>query len=210
MPAPAARLARIGASQIREISELAWNTPGTVVLSLGEPDLATSPHILRASQDALERDDTRYTPNAGIAPLREAIADWHRVRGNTHVTADRVWVTAGGAEAILLACVLTLDVGDEVLVPDPGYPPFAMAAQVADAQVVPYPLRVEDGFIPDPDVVDALITDRTRLLVLNTPSNPLGTVLEAEHLAALLDVARRHDLWVLSDECYAGFTYDTP
>lgn len=210
MPSPASHLHAIMTSQIREVTELAWRTPGTVVLSVGEPDLPTAPHILQAAQDALARDDTRYTANSGIAPLREAIAAWHRTRGSSQVTADRVWVTAGGAQAILLAGVLTLDAGDEVLVPDPGYPPFTMAAQTLQARAVPYPLTAANGFVPDPATIEPLVTSRTRLLVLNSPSNPLGTVLNSAQLAALLELARRHDLWVLSDECYAAFTFDQP
>lgn len=205
MPRPAAHLDNVRVSQIREVTELAWRTPGTVILSVGEPDFPTAPHILRGSIEALERDDTRYTPNAGIEPLREAIAARHRQAGHSAVTPDRVWVTAGGAEAILFALRLTIGAGDEVLVPNPGYPPFVMTTQVLQGVPVEYPLAAAHGFVPDPAVIESLITDRTRVLVLNSPSNPLGTVIGAERMAALVALARRHDLWVLSDECYGAF-----
>lgn len=207
MPYPAHHLASVPASQIREVTELAWATPGTAVLSVGEPDLPTAPRILRAAEDALRRDDTRYTPNAGIAPLREAVAGRERERGIAQARADRVWITAGAAQGIHLALSLTLGAGDDVLVPDPGYPPFSMAAALVQARPVPYPLRARGGFLPDPTELERVVTDRTRAIVLNSPSNPLGTVLDADLLGALLAFARRHDLWVISDECYDAFTF---
>ncbi len=210
MPELAAHVRSLPASGIRRITELAWAQPDALILSVGEPDLPTPPHILRAAQDALARDDTRYTPNGGIAPLRTAIADHldpaHPAAGDP----ARVWVTAGGAQALHLALSLTVGAGDEVLVPDPGYPPFVMATHLVQATAVPYALRAEDGFLPDPAVIEAAITPRTRVLLVNSPSNPLGTALPAALLAELMDVARRHDLWVLSDECYEAFTYDVP
>jgi aspartate aminotransferase len=210
MPAIAAHARTVPASGIRRITELAWSLPGSVVLSVGEPDLPTAPHVLAAAQDALARDDTRYTPNGGIAPLRDAVAAWLEPEHALPVRRDNVWVTAGGAQALHLALSLTVGAGDGVLVPDPGYPPFTMATQLLQAEAQPYVLRPEDGFLPDPAAVEAAITDRTRVLLLNSPSNPLGTSLPADLVAELVDLARRHDLWVLSDECYAAFTYDAP
>ncbi|GIG30318.1 pyridoxal phosphate-dependent aminotransferase [Cellulomonas marina] len=210
MPRLAPHAATIPGSQIRLVTERAWRTPGAVVLSVGEPSAPTAPHVLAAAADALARDDTGYTPNAGIRPLREALAADLSSSHGRPVEADRVWITAGGAQALHLGLTLTLSPGDEVLVPDPGYPPFAMTAHLLDARPVRYRLDPGDGFLPDPAVVEAAVTSRTRVLLLNSPSNPLGTVLPADRTAALLDVARRHDLWVLSDECYARLTFDVP
>ena len=209
MPTLAPHVQTIPASGIRRITELAWSTPGAIVLSVGEPDLPTAQHILRAAVDTLVRDDTRYTPNGGIAALRAAIAA-HLTSDGVSIDPEQVWVTAGGAQALHLGLSLTVTAGDEVLVPDPGYPPFSMASHLLQAVPVPYRLRAEDGFRPDPDAVEAAITPRTRVLLLNSPSNPLGTTLPAELLERLVDLARRHDLWVLSDECYEAFTYDVP
>jgi len=210
VPEIAAHARTVPASGIRRITELAWSLPGTVVLSVGEPDLPTAPHVLAAARDALDRDDTRYTPNGGIAPLRDAAAAWLDPEHALPVRRDNVWVTAGGAQALHLALSVTAGAGDGVLVPDPGYPPFTMAAHLLQAHAQPYVLRPERGFLPDPADVAAAVTDRTRVLVLNSPSNPLGTTLPADLVAELVDVARRHDLWVLSDECYAAFAYDAP
>ncbi|HEY0214912.1 MAG TPA: pyridoxal phosphate-dependent aminotransferase [Cellulomonas sp.] len=210
MPEIAAHARTVPASGIRRITELAWSLPGAVVLSVGEPDLPTAPHVLQAAREALDRDDTRYTPNGGIPPLRDAIAAWLDPLHAPAVRRDNVWVTAGGAQALHLALSLTVGAGDGVLVPDPGYPPFTMATHLLQARAQPYVLRAEDGFLPDPAVVEAAITDRSTVLLLNSPSNPLGTTLPEALMAELLDLARRHDLWVLSDECYAAFTYDAP
>lgn len=210
MPQIAAHARTVPASGIRRITELAWSLPGAVVLSVGEPDLPTAPHVLEAARAALARDDTRYTPNGGIPELRDALAAWLDPLHAPPVRRDNVWVTAGGAQALHLALSLTIGAGDGVLVPDPGYPPFTMATHLLQAQAQPYVLRAEDGFLPDPATVEAAITDRTRVLLLNSPSNPLGTCLPEPLLADLLEIARRHDLWVLSDECYAAFTGDAP
>jgi aspartate aminotransferase len=210
VPRIAPHAAAVPASGIRRTLELAWSLPGTVVLCVGEPDLPTAPHVLDAARAALDRDDTRYTPNGGIPGLRDAVAAWLDPEHALPVRRDNVWITAGGAQALHLGLSLTVGAGDGVLVPDPGYPPFTMATRLLQAEAQPYALRAEDGFLPDPAVVEAAITDRTRVLLLNSPSNPLGTSLPAELVAELLELARRHDLWVLSDECYAAFTYDAP
>lgn len=210
MPVIAPHVRTVPASGIRRVLELAWTVPDAVVLCVGEPDLPTAPHVLAAARDALARDDTRYTPNGGIAPLRDALAAWLDPEHALPVRRDNVWVTAGGAQALHLGLGLTAGAGDGVLVPDPGYPPFTMATQLLQAVAQPYVLRAQDGFLPDPAAVEAAITDRTRVLLLNSPSNPLGTTLPADLVAELVDVARRHDLWVLSDECYAAFTGDVP
>lgn len=209
VPQLAPHVATVPASGIRRVTELAWGIPDAIILSVGEPDLATAEHILAAAQQALARDDTRYTPNGGIRPLREAVAAQLASQG-VDVAPEQVWITAGGAQALHLALTLTIAAGDEVLVPDPGYPPFTMATRIVQGVAVPYTLRAENGFLPDPADVEACITDRTRVLLLNSPSNPLGTVLDEHRVAALLDVARRHDLWVLSDEAYEAFCFDTP
>lgn len=210
MPELAPHARTVPTSGIRRITEIAWSLPGSIVLSLGEPDLATAPHVLEAGREALARDDTRYTPNGGIAPLRDALAAHLTQQHAAPVARDNVWVTAGGAQALHLALSLTVGAGDGVLVPDPGYPPFTMATRLLQAEAQPYTLRAEDGFLPDPDVIEAAITPRTRVVLLNSPSNPLGTSLPADLLSELVALARRHDLWVLSDECYAAFTYDAP
>jgi len=116
-------------------------------------------------------------------------------------------VSAGGVQALHLTLSLTVSAGDEVLVPDPGWPNFAMAVQLLQATPVRYSLRAENGFRPDLAELDALVSDRTRAIIVNTPSNPLGTVLTTDEVKALVQFADRHDIWLISDECYDGLTF---
>jgi aspartate aminotransferase len=119
-----------------------------------------------------------------------------------------VVVTAGGIEAVYLAMLGVLEPGDEVLLPDPGRPNFRMMARLVHARRAAVPLRPELGFLPAAADLERAIGPRTRAIVLNSPSNPLGTIIAADRLAELLDLAASHDLWVISDECYDAITFD--
>ena len=158
----------------------------------------------------MARGDTRYTPNGGILPLREAIVAKLARENGLDVDVEQVWVTVGATQALHMAMALTLSQGDEVLLPDPGYTTFTMNAHLLQAVPVPYPLRPERGFQPDLAELEALVTERTRVLIVNSPSNPLGSTFDRETLTALMDLARRHDLWVISDEVYERFTWGAP
>jgi len=212
MPELAAHVRDVPVNQIREITEAAWRTPGALVLSIGEPGFPLPRHILDAGIACLDRDETNYTPNAGIPALREAFAARFRERAGhgTTIGADRVYVVDGAQQGLHFAMSLLLSPGDEILIPNPGYPTFAMTSRLLNAVPVGYPLYPEHRFQPRTEDIEALITDRTRVLVLNSPSNPLGAVLGEELTRELVELARRHDLWVISDECYEAFTYDVP
>ncbi|WP_432491217.1 pyridoxal phosphate-dependent aminotransferase [Kineococcus gypseus] len=210
MPEIAAHARSIPSSGIRRVFELAQDVEGAILLNVGEPVLPVAGHVLAAGARAWEADVTHYTANGGIAPLREAVAAKLARENGLRVEPERVWVTAGGMQALHQAMALTLDAGQEVLVPDPGYANFAMTARHVGAVPVPYALRAERGFRPDVADLEAVTTARTRVLVVNSPSNPLGTVLGEEDLRALLAFAARHDLWVISDEVYERFTYGVP
>lgn len=196
-------------SGIREIMDLAWSLEEPVIgLHVGEPSFEAPEHVIEAARAAYASGRTHYVPNAGTGPLREAIADKITRRNGLPTEPEQVVVSAGGAQALHAAMSLTVAAGDEVLIPDPGWPNFAMAVGLLQATPVRYPLRPENDFRPDPADLEALVTDRTRLLVVNTPSNPLGTVLGAAEVEALVRFAERHDLWLLSDECYDALTFD--
>jgi aspartate aminotransferase len=214
MPELAAHVRDVPVNQIREITEAAWRTPGALVLSIGEPGFPLPRHVLDAGIACLDRDETNYTPNAGIPALREAFAARFRERlGAGHspgIGADRVYVVDGAQQGLHFAMSLLLAPGDEILIPNPGYPTFAMTSRLLNAVPVGYPLYPDHGFQPRTRDIEALITDRTRVLVLNSPSNPLGAVLSEQLTRDLVLLARRHDLWVISDECYEAFTYDVP
>ncbi len=210
MPRLAAHTDSVPPSGTRRIFELAHEVDDVIYLVVGEPDVSVDPATLAEGAAAWEADDTGYTPNGGIPELRRAIVETVAERNGIHTDVERVWVTNGGTQALYLAMSLVLDPGDEVLVPDPGYTTFTMNAHMVSAVPVPYPLRVENGFEPDLDELARLVTDRTRLLIVNSPSNPLGAVFRRETLQALLDFAREHDLWIISDEVYERFTYTAP
>ncbi|OMH31204.1 pyridoxal phosphate-dependent aminotransferase [Tersicoccus sp. Bi-70] len=208
MPELAPHVRTVPTNQIREITQAAWSLGDAVVLSIGEPGFPTDEHVLRAAIETYERDETFYTPNAGLPALRQALADRVNAQQGLSLDASRVYVVTGAQQGLHLAMSLTLDVGDEVLVPDPGYPTFTMTASLVHAVPVTYRLRPEDGFAPRVEDLEALVTPRTRAIVLNSPSNPLGAVFDPPTVRSLMDFAAAHDLWVISDECYEAFTYD--
>ena len=181
-----------------------------IFLSIGDPDFDTPPPIVDAVVDSLRRGRTHYTAMAGIPPLREAIAARHeRLTGQT-VDADAVVVTAGAQCGLFSAMLCLAGPGDEVIVPEPMYVTYEAVVGVTGARLVQVPLRGERGFHLDPDDLAAAITPRSRVLLLNFPHNPTGAILTADELHAVADIARRHDLWVISDEVYATLTYDQP
>ena len=210
MPKLSAHVSSVSPNQIREITQAAWARPDSIVLSIGEPGFPTPPHILAAAGAALERDETGYTPNAGIMALRRAFAERTARSTGTDVDPGRVFVTSGAQQGLHLAMSMLLDAGDEILVPDPGYPTFAMTADLLHAVPVRYPLHPDHGFQPRVEDIEALVTDRTRVLLLNSPSNPLGSVFSPRLTQELVELARRRDLWIISDECYEAFTFDVP
>lgn len=210
MPFLAPHIAHVPPSGIRRIFELALGLDDVIFLAVGEPDVAVAAPILAAGSAAWLGDETNYGPNGGLSPLREAIVAKLARENDIHVDIDRVWVTVGGMHALYLSMSLTLAPGDEVLIPDPGYSTFAMNAAMISAVSVPYPLLAEAGFLPDVEGLAALVTPRTRAIIINSPSNPLGSVFPRETLAELLAFARAHDLWIISDEVYEAFNYEHP
>ncbi|WP_458106952.1 pyridoxal phosphate-dependent aminotransferase [Arthrobacter sp. R3-55] len=210
MPELAPHVRDVPVNQIREITEAAWSTPGAIVLSIGEPGFALPRHVLDAGIACLDRDETNYTPNAGIPALREAFAARFRAQQGVQIGAERVYVVDGAQQGLHFAMSLLLAPGDEILIPNPGYPTFAMTSRLLHAVPVQYPLYPQNDFQPHIEDIEALITPRTRVIMLNSPSNPLGAVFSAESTRQLVELAVRHDLWIISDECYEAFTFDVP
>lgn len=191
MPQLSPHVAAVPGSGIRRLFEIALTLEGVTFLAVGEPDLPVAPHIARAAQAAWDAGDTNYTANGGIPPLRRAFAQRFAQDRGVALDPERVWVTVGGTQALHQALGLMLDPGDEVLVPDPGYTTFSMSPRMLSAVPVAYALREEAAFLPELDRLEALVTPRTRAIIVNSPSNPLGTVLDEEHARALLDFARQ-------------------
>jgi len=207
MPHLAPHIDSVPGSGIRHIFELSSRLDDVISLVIGEPDVAVAPHIAEAAKHAWDADATDYAPNGGIAPLRTAIVEKLARENDLHVDVERVWVTVGATQALYQAMTLTLAAGDEALIPDPGYTTFTMGVRMLDARPIPYSLTPERGFLPDIDELERLVTDRTRVLIVNSPSNPLGAVFPERVLRELLDFAKRHDLWIISDEVYEYFTF---
>jgi aspartate aminotransferase len=210
MPRLAAHTDSVPPSGIRRIFELARSVDDVISLVIGEPDVPVAPAILAEASRAWSADDTGYTANGGIPELRHAIVRSVAERNGNITDLERVWVTNGATQALHLAMSITLDPGDEVLVPDPGYTTFTMNAHLLNAVPVPYPLHPQNAFVPDVAELDRLVTPRTRVLIVNSPSNPLGAVFDSATMQRLLDFAVRHDLWIISDEVYERFAYDHP
>jgi aspartate aminotransferase len=207
MPALASHIATVPGSGIRHILEIALEMDDVVMLAVGEPDVAVAPHIAEAARAAWAADDTNYTANGGIPALRRAIVE--KLARDNHIVVDteQVWVTVGATQALNQAMTLVLAHGDEVLVPDPGYTTFTMNARMLDAVPVPYSLRLERGFTPDFRELERLVTARTKAIIVNSPSNPLGVVFDESVMKRVLAFARANDLWIISDEVYEAFTF---
>src|SRR3990172_5541579 len=179
-------------------------------LEIGQPDAPTFEHIARAGVRAIEAGETRYTAAAGLPALRAAIAaDAGRRRGIS-VQPSQVVVGPGAKPALFFPTLALIRPGDEVIFPDPGFPTYAAMIEVAGGVPVPVPLREEEDFSLDLDAFDRLVSDRTRLIVINSPSNPTGGVMSRSALEHVAEVAQRRDIWVLSDEIYARLVYDKP
>jgi aspartate aminotransferase/aminotransferase len=194
-------------SGIREIMDLAATLDDVVHLEVGEPDFPTPPHVVDAVQRAIADGNVKYTVSRGLASLRELIADKLRTRNSIEAGADRVVVTSGGMPGILETLLVLVRRGDTVLIPDPGWPAFELAASLTGAQVVPYPVVRERGYLPDLERLEALAAG-ARLLIVNSPSNPTGAVYDRATLESLYELARRHGLAVLSDEVYEDIVFD--
>jgi aspartate/methionine/tyrosine aminotransferase len=179
-----------------------------VHLEIGEPDFDTPANVRAAAKAALDDGATHYAPFAGIPALREAIAEDATTRKGFPVSPDRVFVTVGGKGVMLYAIIATVDPGDEVIVPDPGYPIYESLTRFMGGTPVPIPIRQEMEFRLDVDELASLVTPRTRMIVINSPANPTGGVLTRTDIERIADIAIRHDLLVLADEIYARILYD--
>jgi aspartate aminotransferase len=177
-------------------------------LEIGEPDFPTAPHIVEAAVEALHAGHTHYVPAPGIPALRASVAAFlDRTGRMPGISPDRVIITPGAKPIMFYTIMALAGPGDEVLYPDPGFPMYESITAFAGATPVPIPLREANQFRIDTEELESLVSERTRLLVLNTPHNPCGSALTADDCAAIAEIAQRHDLIVLSDEVYWAIRY---
>ena len=211
-PAPAdlpQRILDLGVSQIAEVADLARDDPSVIKLWIGEGDLPTPDFVIEAATTALRDGETRYTGSLGLPSLRRALADYHARHWGVSVEPERFAVTTGGMNAIMQAFQATLEAGDEVIHPAPAWPNMVETIRINGGVPVPVPLR-DDGdghYALALEDVFARVGPRTRVIAINSPSNPTGWVMGREQMAELAAFAREHGLWVLSDEVYNHFTY---
>jgi aspartate aminotransferase len=177
-------------------------------LEIGQPDFDTYPNVALAGIRAIATGQTRYNPPAGIPPLREALAEDAGRRRGVRFTPEQVVVAPGSKLLLLLPMLALLESGDQVIYPDPGFPSYAAAIGLAAATPVPVPLLEERGFDLDLEAFDASLNSRTRMIILNSPGNPTGSVLSSQTLAHIAEVARQRGIWVLSDEIYFQLIYE--
>ncbi len=204
----ARRIADIPPSGIRRFFDIVATMQDVISLGIGEPDFTTPEPILHAGIRSLQDGHTHYTSNSGILELREAIAGQIRkLYGVAYEPRSEILVTVGVSEALYLALVATLDPGDEVIVPTPCFVAYQPEILLAGGTPVPLPTRVEDAFQVAASAVEALITPRTKALLLGYPNNPTGAVMSRERLLELARVAEAHDLLVISDEIYDRLVY---
>lgn len=211
MPRPSRAVESLPRSGIRQIMELAWSAGGGVIhLEVGEPDFPTPPHVVEAAHRAAADGFTRYTPNAGIPELREALAEKVQERNGIAAPPDRIVVTPGAVAGIYSAAAAVADPGAEILISDPSWPNYVLMTELLGIRPVRFPLSADDGFVPDPALIEPRITDRTQAILLNSPANPTGACTPRRAWEELLELARSHDLWVLSDEVYDEIWFDEP
>ncbi|MGH2466309.1 MAG: pyridoxal phosphate-dependent aminotransferase [Candidatus Limnocylindrales bacterium] len=208
----AARMGDIGTETAFEAAARARALEATgrsvIHLEIGEPDFDTPVNVREAAKRALDEGQTHYAPFAGIPALRQAIAEDAQARKGFPVTPERVFVTVGGKGVMVYAILALVDPGDEVIVPDPGYPIYESLTRFVGATPVALPIRMANDFRIDVDELAGLITPRTRVLVLNSPANPTGGFLTRTDLERIAELCLRHDLTVLADEIYARILYD--
>ena len=177
-------------------------------LEIGEPDFDTPANVVEAGIEALRKGWTHYGPSAGLLELRQAIAeDVSRSRG-VKVTSDEVVVVPGGKPIIFFALLALADSGDEVIFPNPGFPIYESMIDYVGARAVPIRLREEKDFSFDVDELASLISDRTRLIILNSPQNPTGGVLSQQDIRDIAEVIGDRNIMVLSDEIYSRLVFE--
>ncbi|HEX7297291.1 MAG TPA: aminotransferase class I/II-fold pyridoxal phosphate-dependent enzyme, partial [Pyrinomonadaceae bacterium] len=172
----------------------------------GEPDFDTPPNIKRAAEEAMRVGRTKYTSTGGVRPLQAAIIDFYKNQFGNEYAPNEVMATAGGKQAIFNAAVTLLNPGDEVLIPKPYWVTFPEVCVFAGATPV-FIDTEETDFLLTPEQFERAITPKTRMAILNSPSNPSGRVLPPETFRRIVEIATEHDVYVVSDECYLRFVY---
>lgn len=196
-------------SAIRKIFDMCIGVDDLVKFTVGEPDFATQPNVIEAAHQAMLRGETKYTSNRGVIELRRAISEAARKKKNVDIDPEtEVIVTNGGMQALFMSMKALLNPGDEIIIGAPYFTNYLSQVLMCDAVPKFVQLREEDGFIMTVDALRAAITDKTKAVLLNSPSNPLGSVIDRESLEGLAQVIKENNLYVITDEVYQDYIYD--
>ena len=208
----AERITRLGTETAFEVLVKARALEATgksiVHLEIGEPDFDTPQNIIDAAKNALDNGFTHYGPSAGLPETRQAIADYIKRTRGTEYSASEIVVTPGAKPILFYGIMAVVDKGDEVIYPNPGFPIYESVINFLEAVPIPLPLKEEKEFRFDLADLEARITPKTRMVIINTPQNPTGGILTHDDLKRIAELAVQHDFIVLSDEIYSQITYD--
>ena len=203
--------------KLKASSTVAFNTKakemkrqGTDVIAMtaGEPDFQPPEHVFRAAHEAIDKGLTKYTPAEGMAELREAVCAKFERENDLSYSPDQILVSTGGKQVLYNAFMAILNPGDEVIVPAPYWVSYPAQVQLAGGVTVPIMTRPEDGFVPSVDDVRAAITDKTRIILINSPSNPTGAVYPPEVVKGIVELAAERDIWIFADDLYEHLIYE--
>jgi aspartate/methionine/tyrosine aminotransferase len=203
------RISSIPLSGIRKIVDHAKGLSDMIYFNIGEPDFTTPEHIREAAKRAIDEGFTHYTSISGIPELRRAIVE--KLKNENRIDADaesEILVTAGAQPAFFAICQTFIEPGDEVVVQSPFYAGYEVTLRVVGAKMIPVLMEERKDFIIDPQNIEAKITDKTKMIILISPDNPTGSVIDKTTLKTIAEIAQDHDLIVVSDEIYEKFTYD--
>lgn len=201
------KIKNIKPSGIRKFFDIANKIEDCISLGVGEPDFETPWHITEEGIFSLEQGRTFYTSNQGLPELREEISKWNKRKYNLDYSKDEIIVTVGGSEAIDIALRATINPGDEVIILEPNYVCYEPDIIMAGGKPVKIKLKNENEFRLTPEELESVITNKTKILLMNYPNNPTGAIMTKEDLGKIAEVVIKHDLLVISDEIYSELTY---
>jgi aminotransferase len=204
----AQRIHDVPPSGIRRFFDIAAQMHDVVSLGIGEPDFVTPDHIRQAAIDSITAGKTAYTSNSGLIELRRAVADHLQAKyGVQYDPEEEILITVGVSEALQQAMLSLINPGDEVIVPEPCFVAYTACVVFAGGVPVTVPTHAEDEFMVDPKAIEAAITPRTKAILIGYPNNPTGAVIDQARMQAIVDIARAHELVLLSDEIYDRLVY---
>lgn len=204
----AQRIHDVPPSGIRRFFDIAAQMHDVVSLGIGEPDFVTPDHIRQAAVDSINAGKTAYTSNSGLIELRQAVSDHVQAKyGVRYDPEEEILITVGVSEALQQAMLSLINPGDEVIVPEPCFVAYTACVVFAGGVPVTVPTHVEDAFMVDPKAIEAAITPRTKAILIGYPNNPTGAVIDQARMQAIVDIARAHELVLLSDEIYDRLVY---